>query len=261
MKIKSIFSSRRPNYTILVAANFAWAALFSGVLLISPFTQAQSPVRLSGFDSPPFVNASENRQISGAAYDFVTSLLSDAKIPFHAEGLPLGRLLAALDEGNTIAAYLVRTPEREEKYTWIAALADDEGFHFITRAGEKAINSYEEAKSLKTVGSMLNGITTAQLRAAGLTNLDPGTTESMNAAKLIGGRLDAWYANGAIARHVLRQEKIDKAKFVIGQKIVPARSWIVGSKNLPTEIVTKLQTSYAEAQKNGAYAAFRAKID
>jgi len=261
MKIKNTSNSRLPNYKPMVAQKLAGTALILAVCLINPLARAQSPVRLAGFDSPPFVNVSENRQISGAAYDFVTSLLSNAQIPFHAEGLPLGRLLGALDDGNTIAAYLVRTPEREAKYTWIAALADDEGFHFITRAGEKPITSYEEAKSLKTVGSMLNGVTTAQLRAAGLTNLDPGTTESMNAAKLIGGRLEAWYANGAIARHALRQEKIDKSTVVIGPKIVPARSWIVGSKTLPTEIITKLQTAYAEAQKNGSYATFRAKID
>jgi ABC-type amino acid transport substrate-binding protein len=195
------------------------------------------------------------------AYDFVSGLFDAAKIPYQAEGLPLGRMLEALEQGNSVGVFLARNPSREDKFTWIAGLVEEEGFFFITRADRKPVASYAEAKALKSIGAVQSGAPAALLEAAGITNIDLGATEGINAKKLMSGRIDAWYTGGGIARHALKQEQIAGNAVAIGPQVVPAPYWVVGSKTLPKETVEKIRAAFADSKTNGKYAAFRAQID
>ena len=222
---------------------------------------AQEPIKLVGFEALPFTTVGEGRKLSGLGYDFVAGLFDTAKIPYQGEGMPLARMLETLEQNNAVGVFLARNPAREEKFTWIAGLVEEEGFFFISRADRKPVTSYEEAKTLKAIGAVQSGAPAALLQAAGITSVDLGTSEGINAKKLMAGRIDAWYTGGSIARYVLKQEQIAGNTVVIGPRIVPAPYWIVGSKTLPKETVEKLQAAFAESKNNGKFAAFRAQID
>lgn len=229
---------------------------------LAPLTsKAQVPVKLLGFEAPPVSTVSEGRKLSGFGYDFVVELFNSAKIPFEAEGLPIGRMMDALERDNAVTIFLSRNPTREDKFTWIAELIPEEGFFFISRAGSNAVTTYEEAKTLKSIGAAQSGVPAALMKAAGVTNIDLAASEELNAKKLLAGRIDAWFTGGTLARYLLKQNKAEGNAVVIGPRIVPAPAWITGSKTLPRETVEKLQAAFADSKTNGKYAAFRAQID
>lgn len=239
-----------------------YGVLFSALCFFITITaRAQEPIKLVGFGALPYTIVGEGKKLSGVAFDFVSGLLDAAKIPYEAEGLPIGRVLESLDHGNSVSVFTARNPSREDKYTWIAELVGEEGFVFVTRADHKPVASYEDAKGLKLIGAIQNGTPVSMLQAAGLTNVDPGASEEINAKKLIAGRIDAWYTAAGFARYVLKQEQIAGNAVIIGPRIVPAPFWIAGSKTLPKETVEKIRAVFADSKTNGKYAAFRAQID
>lgn len=239
-----------------------YTMLYLGFLTCIPNSvAAQEPVKLVAFGALPFTTVGEGRKLSGVAYDFVAGLFHAANIPYQAEGLPLGRMLEAMEQGNAVGVFLGRNPAREDKFTWIAELVAEEGFFFISRADRQAVVSYDEAKTLKAIGATQNGGPAILLQTAGLTNVDLAASEAINANKLMAGRIDAWFTGGSIARYVLKQEQIAGNAVTIGPRIVHAPAWIIGSKTLPAETVEKLRTAFAESKLNGKFEAFRAQID
>lgn len=235
--------------------------VLSGLWALSLGAMAADPIRLAGFDTPPMSVVSDGKKLSGAGYDFVADLFKTADIPFQAEGLPLTRAIAALDEGNTVLVFLVRTAAREDKYAWIGDIVPDDGFAFMTRSGDPAVTSFEQAKSLKTVAVLGSSSPAQLLRSNGVTALDETASEALNLKKLAAGRVEAWFTAAIIARHIIKADAESAKTVVIGPKVLPSPYWIVGSKSLAPEVVGKLQQAFAATKTNGRYAAFRAQID
>ncbi|WP_156995326.1 substrate-binding periplasmic protein, partial [Elstera litoralis] len=217
--------------------------------------------RLLGFDASPMSSVAEGKKLSGAGYDFVADLFKAANIPFTPEGLPISRVFPALDEGNAVVVFLVRNPAREDKYVWLGDIVPDDGFAFMTRAGDAPILSFEQAKSLKAVAVLANAVPAQLLRSNGVVNIDETASEPLNLKKLAAGRVDAWFTGAIVARHMLKADAELVKTMVIGPKLVPSPYAIAGSKTLPADVVNKLQQAFAATKTNGRYAAFRAQID
>lgn len=237
------------------------AALIAAGILAAPAGFAADPVKLLGFQSMPFSAVGEGKKLSGPGYEFVADLFKAAGIAFVAEGLPFGRVIEELNGDNAVAVFLTRTPAREQQFTWIAGLIEDDGFVFVPRAGSPAVTSFDQAKTLKSVGVLATSALAAQLTQNGVTNVDPVSSDELNAKKLVSSRIDAWFTSSTQGRYVLKQEQIAQDAVTIGPKVVPVPQWIVGAKGLPKETLEKLQAAFAAAKNNGRYAAFRASVD
>lgn len=222
---------------------------------------ATEPVKLVGFDALPFSSVGDGRGLSGAGFDFVSDLFNTAGVPFVSEGQPIQRILESLDRGNTVAIYLVRTPAREDKYTWIAGLVEDDGFAFMTPPGRPRVDDFETARSLKMVGAIISPAVKGMLTSNGVTALDETPAEAQNLKKLLAGRFDAWFTTNTVARYMVKEAGLPADAITIGKMLVPSSGWIVGSKNLPPETVQKLQKAFATMQADGRYAAFRTKLN
>ncbi|KJV08868.1 hypothetical protein VZ95_15000, partial [Elstera litoralis] len=130
-------------------------SVFLGLTLTGALSaRAADPVRLVGFDSLPMSSIVEGNKLAGAGYEFVADLFKTAGIPFVAEGQSPLRIAESLDAGNTVAIYFIRNPERETRFAWIGGLIEDDGFAFITLASNPKVDSFEQAKSLKSIGAI-----------------------------------------------------------------------------------------------------------
>lgn len=224
-------------------------------------TQAADPVRLVGFDSLPMSAIVDGNKLTGPGYEFVADLFKSAGVPFVAEGQSPLRIAESLDAGNTVAVYFIRTPDRETRFTWIGGLIEDDGFAFITLSRNPKIDSFDQAKSLKSIGVISSDAVKNILIGQGITALDPSPSSVQNAKKLLAGRFDAWFSTINVARYWIKQEGAEANTITVGKTLVPAAGWITASKSLPAETVTKLQTALAAAKADGRYAAFRAQIN
>ncbi len=239
---------------------FKWLLMLGTALATAPAVSAE-PIRLVGFDSLPMSAIVDSNKLTGPGYEFVVDLFKSAGIPFTAEGQSPLRMADSLDTGNTVAIYFIRTPAREDKYTWISGLIEDDGYAFITLAKNPRVDSFDQAKSLKSIGIINSEAIKAMLASHGITSVDPSPSSVQNAKKLLAGRFDAWFTTTTVARYLMKQEGATQNTVAVGKTLVPAAGWITGSKNLSPEVVSKLQAAYATSKTNGRYAAFRAQID
>ncbi len=252
--MKAKLYSRGPGFLL------KWLLVLGTGLMAAPAVSA-NPVRLVGFDSMPMSAIVENNKLTGPGYDFVVDLFKTAGIPFTPEGQSPLRMADSLDTGNTVAIYFIRTPAREDKYTWISGLIEDDGYAFITLAQNPKVDSFDQAKTLKSIGIINSEAIKGMLASQGITAVDPSPSSVQNAKKLLAGRFDAWFTTTTVARYLMKQEGAAQNTVAVGKTLVPAAGWITGSKNLSPEVVTKLQAAYAVSKTNGRYAAFRAQID
>ncbi|KJV06776.1 hypothetical protein VZ95_20535, partial [Elstera litoralis] len=181
-------------------------------------------------------------------------------IPFVAEGQSPLRIAESLDAGNTVAIYFIRNPERETRFAWIGGLIEDDGFAFITLASNPKVDSFEQAKSLKSIGAISSDAVRNILTSNGVTTFDLTPSAVSNAKKLLAGRFDAWFSTITVARYWIKQEGVEANTISVGKTLVPAAGWITASKSLPAETLSKLQTAFAASKSDGRYEAFRAKI-
>lgn len=238
-------------------------SILLGVLgtLVATTSLAQEPIKLVGFDALPFSSVSDGRALAGAGYDFVSDLFKSAGVPFVSEGQPIQRLLESLDRGNTVAIYLVRTPAREDKYTWIGGLVEENAFAFITLPDRPRVDDFETARGLKMVGAINSPAVKNMLVSNGVTAIDETAAEGQNLKKLLAGRFDAWFTTNTVARYMVKDAGLPPTSVSVGKELVPSPAWMVGSKSLPAETVQKLQAAFAAAKADGRYAAFRAKLN
>ena len=237
-------------------------SVFLGLAIVGALSaHAADPVRLVGFDSLPMSTITDGNKLGGAGYEFVADLFKTAGIPFVAEGQSPLRIAESLDAGNTVAIYFIRNPERETRFAWVGGLIEDDGFAFITLANSPRIDSFEQAKSLKSIGVISSEAIRNILTAQGITTFDAAPSSVQNAKKLLAGRFEAWFSTITVARYWIKQEGVANNAITVGKTLVPAAGWITASKSLPAETLAKLQAAFAASKSDGRYEAFRSKIN
>ena len=92
------------------------------LLFIMGFQAKAEPVLLTE-DLPPLQVVSNGQIVSGLAYQRVQQLLTMANVHLRPQVLPWARLYKRLNtEPNVLVFSLVRTPEREAQFIWLAPL-------------------------------------------------------------------------------------------------------------------------------------------
>jgi polar amino acid transport system substrate-binding protein len=222
----------------------------STLLLAGPVFSA--PIVVMGFSVQPF-SYEENKKAVGLSVDLLTRMSQDAGLNLPSVVIqPLPRLLEALDAGDTIAVAIVRTPEREGKYLWVAE-SYLETVSFATPSTAPVINSYEEAKNTGRVSALRGSMLETNLRKNGVTDLELGQTDETSGFRmLLLGRSKAQFSSTSTLKLLITQFNAqDKVK--LGKPILNIDFWIVASKNIPTDTIVKLQAAYKKLKANGEY--------
>jgi polar amino acid transport system substrate-binding protein len=230
--------------------------------LYASVSLAADPLKLFGFESLPYSGVTENGALYGPGFEYVAQVLKSVNVDFAPQGLPLPRMVQLLEETPAVAVFLARTPPREDKYQWLSEISGgDEGFIFISKAGAPVVASFEQAKGLKRFVAVDNGAPAALLRANGITDIDTSPSEGLNLKKLIVGRGDAWFTTTSLGRYVIKSESVDEKSLVVGPIILKTQFWALASKSVPSDVVEKIRAGFDAAQKDGRFAAFRARLN
>ncbi|HEV7372943.1 ABC transporter substrate-binding protein [Arenibaculum sp.] len=193
-----------------------------------------------------------NGVIEGPVAQLVHEMLKAAGVDQQIPAVPVARLLATMEQGGIIGFPLARNPEREPKYQWIVQAYKD-GFSFATIAPDAAVDSFEDAQKLTAVTVNNNSAPFNMLNRNGFTNLDIANSEQLNAAKLYAGNVDAWFSVASGFKPIATSQGLDAGKLVIGKPVQDISVWVVGSKDIPAEIVEKMRARFDEMVKSGEY--------
>jgi polar amino acid transport system substrate-binding protein len=98
----------------------------------------------------------------------------------------------ALEEKNIILFGMTHTQVRHEKFHWIGPIARKRDIFAAKKGSGIKIESLEDAKKVKRIGTLRDDTKEVFLKRQGFTNLVPTHDDQRNAKKLILGRIDLW---------------------------------------------------------------------
>ena len=97
-----------------------------------------------------------------------------------------------LKEKNIVLFGMTHSKQREDLFKWIGPLATKRDILVAKKGAGIKINSLEDAKKVKSIGTLRDDTRGRFLEMHGFTNLEPVSDEQKNAQKLILGRIDLW---------------------------------------------------------------------
>ncbi|WLI15361.1 MULTISPECIES: ABC transporter substrate-binding protein [Pseudomonas] len=180
---------------VLIACTKALCRFCLSVSLLVAGNASGAPLPLELYipDAPPltFVDDSKGHGMVGEA---VLMAIANAGYVAHVHVLPWARSQKYVSEKqDLLIAPLSRTPERENRFTWIAPIMPMERAFFSL---DRPVSSFAQAKkTYRVIGVGLGSAQEEILRAQGFSDeqIYPLTIGDNPAQMLLKGRLDAWF--------------------------------------------------------------------
>ena len=164
----------------------------------------------------------------------------------------------AMTEPDIGILALTRTPEREDKYRWLAKVVTDD---LILVGGQGVdVSSLDKVKD-RPIGVLLRSGAEALLKEKGFTRIEPAPEEWINARKLRGRRIDAWLAPRLMVIWAYKEVGGDPSTLNIGTIVRPSEIWLAGSKSLSDAEAKKWQLAFEEIRADGTYDRILAKYN
>ena len=98
----------------------------------------------------------------------------------------------ALEDENVVLFGTTYTKVRHDKFKWIGPLATKRDILVAKKGSGITINSLDDAKKVKRIGTLRDDTRERLLKRHGFINLEPVSDEQKNAKKLVLGRIDLW---------------------------------------------------------------------
>ncbi len=156
----------------------------------------------------------------------------------------------AKDEEGLLVIGVTRTAERERDYIMLVPLIEA---NVVFATNSKTVNSFEEAKTLKFVTVAPGTPQESQLKAAGVTHLDPVESYESASKMLEAGRVEAWFAWDIRAKYAWKKFGLDPTKLVLGRAIRVEQVYVAANKKSKPDIQPRLEVALADCKRDGTY--------
>jgi polar amino acid transport system substrate-binding protein len=156
----------------------------------------------------------------------------------------------AMTEPNVGILSLTRSPEREDKYRWLAKVVTDD---LVLVGGQGVDASSLDKVHDRPTGVLLRSGAEALLREKGFTRIEPAPEEWLNAKKMKERRIDAWLAPRLMVIYAMQEVQGDLATLNIGEIVRASDIYLAASKSLPDAEAAKWEAAFAAMQADGTY--------
>jgi len=222
-------------------------------LFARPSASAADVLRLLTGNVEPYAIAEGPRP--GFAIEIVREMATRAGHSVDVLFLPWQRALADAAQGkNRLIVPVVRTPEREIRYAWVAELVPNEPFYFIAVDPDVDISGFEAARHAM-VGAMANAPGEQILIRNGVYRLDLATENRTSAHKLARGRIDLWFGRRTEAIRAFRAMGEDPARLRFGKRVDAPPSYLAASPGFSDQIGAQLRRALDTMKLDGTYRA------
>ena len=165
----------------------------------------------------------------------------------------------ALENENIVLFGMTHTIERDEKFKWVGPLATKRDILVGRKDSGIKINSLEDAKRVKRIGTLRDDTRERLLRKLGFENLESVSDEQLNAKKLVLGRIDLWAYKKPGLKTVCELAGIDYGKIQEVYHLREINVSIAFSKKTSDSIVQKWKNSFEEMMADGTIVKIRKK--
>lgn len=169
--------------------------------LLTVFSLVVCPVRawsitILAEEFPPLCIVRDG-QVTGLAVEITREIMRRLDIQAPIEVLSWARAYHITQEQPDVLLLTVtRTPEREQRFIWLAPIAANNWLLIARRRSGLVVNSLDDARRIRRIGVYRDAALHEHLKDLGFTNLDVSTDNIQNFKKLFAGRVDAVLING-----------------------------------------------------------------
>ncbi|MCQ6255975.1 ABC transporter substrate-binding protein [Pseudomonas sp. Q11] len=238
---------------------------FVGVTLLLAGTAraTESSLVLLTENFPPYnmakngKNFAQDENINGIAVDIVREIFKRADISYSLTlRFPWERIYKlALDNPGYGVFVTARLPEREKLFKWVGPIGPDDWIMLAKADSKISLDSLEQARQYR-IGAYKGDAIAETLARQGL-NPIVVLRDQDNARKLVNGQIDLWATGDPAGRYLARQEGVDDLKTVL--RFNSAELYLALNKNVPDDVVARLQAALDELRKEGAVDAIMAR--
>ena len=238
---------------------------FAGAMLLLAGTvrAADTSLVLLTENFPPYnmakngKNFAQDENIHGIAVDIVREIFKRADISYSLTlRFPWERIYKlALENPGYGVFVMARLPEREKLFKWVGPIGPDDWIMLAKADSKIALGSLEQARQYK-VGAYKGDAIAETLAKQGL-NPIVVLRDQDNAKKLVNGQIDLWATGDPAGRYLARQDGVTDLKTVL--RFNSAELYLALNKDVPDDVVARLQTALDELRKEGAVDAIMAR--
>jgi polar amino acid transport system substrate-binding protein len=165
----------------------------------------------------------------------------------------------ALEEENVVLFGTTHTKVRDTIFKWIGPLATKRDILVAMKDSGLKINSLEDAKKVKRIGTLRDDTRERLLKRQGFTNLEPVSDEQLNAQKLALGRIDIWAYKIPGLRTVCDLAGVDHNELKEVYHLREISVSIAFSKKTSDSIVEKWRNAFKAMHADGTIMQIRKK--
>jgi polar amino acid transport system substrate-binding protein len=231
----------------------------ASVFLVSVQPALSAELTILTENLPP-LNYVENGVLVGPSVDIVREI--QRRVGSHEEikVYPWARAYKmALEEENVVLFSMTYTKVRYDKFKWIGPVAKKRDILVAKKGSGIRINSLEDAKKVKRIGTLRDDTRERLLKSQGFTNLEPVSDEQMNAQKLDLGRIDLWTYKKPGLRTVCDLAGVDYNEMEEVYNLREIGVSIAFSKKTSDSIVQKWRNAFDEMAADGTIMKIRKK--
>jgi polar amino acid transport system substrate-binding protein len=150
---------------------------------------------------------------------------------------------------------MARLPEREKLFKWVGPIGPDDWIMLAKADSKIALDSLEQARQYR-IGAYKGDAIAETLAKQGLKPIVV-LRDQDNARKLVNGQIDLWATGDPAGRYLARQEGVNDLKTVL--RFNSAELYLALNKDVPDDVVARLQAALDELRKEGAVDAILAR--
>ena len=202
-------------------------------------------------------NFAQDENIHGIAVDIVREIFKRADISYSLTlRFPWERIYKlALENPGYGVFVMARLPEREKLFKWVGPIGPDDWIMLAKADSKIALDSLEQARQYK-IGAYKGEAIAETLAKQGLKPIVV-LRDQDNARKLVNGQIDLWATGDPAGRYLARQEGVTDLKTVL--RFNSAELYLALNKDVPDDVVARLQAALDELRKEGAVDAIMAR--
>ena len=194
-------------------------------------------------------NFAKDENIEGIAVDIVRETFQRAGISYNLTlRFPWERIYKlALEKPGYGVFVMARLPDREALFKWVGPIGPDDWVLLAKADSTIQLNELEQARRYR-IGAYKGDAIAETLGKQGL-NPVVALRDQDNAQKLMEGQIDLWATGDPAGRYLARQVGVTGLKTVL--RFNSAQLYLALNKDVPEEVVEKLQAALDELRKEG----------
>ncbi|MHC8358872.1 substrate-binding periplasmic protein [Pseudomonas sp. LS2P72] len=194
-------------------------------------------------------NFAQDENINGIAVDIVREMFKRAEVTYSLTlRFPWERIYKlALEKPGYGVFVMARLPDREKLFKWVGPIGPDDWIMLAKADSKISLESLEQARKYK-IGAYKGDAIAETLAKQGLKPIVV-LRDQDNAKKLVNGQIDLWATGDPAGRYLARQDGVTGLKTVL--RFNSAELYLALNKDVPDDVVAKLQAALDQLRKEG----------